>query len=129
MGVARWLIARGYEVFHVRMLLAPDSPDPLIAFIANREGLMVVTHDSDFRNITDLLPTGERSRFRTGAGRIVLRVNEAYAVERLEAEWDSVLFHHAQAEKRNIRCLLTITNTGIVSTTNSTAPRLNADDS
>ncbi len=100
MGVARWLVSHGYEVLHVRTLLAPDTPDSLIAFVANREGLMVVTHDSDFKRITDLLPVGERTRFRTGAGRIVLGVNEAFAVERLEAEWEGVLFHHAQAEKR-----------------------------
>lgn len=121
MAVARWLMAKGYEVLHVRDILAADSPDPLIAFVANQEGLIVVTHDKHFRNIAKLLPVGSRNTFASGSGRISLQVNEAYAVARLEDEWDAVLFHYHCAVQRNTRCLITITNTTITAVTNTEA--------
>jgi len=119
MAVARWLTAKGYEVLHVRDILAADSPDKLIAFVANEAGLIVVTHDKHFRKIAELLPEGTRNRFVAGSGRITLRVNEAHAVRRLESEWDAFLFYYDRAVQRGTRCLITITNTTVSAITQS----------
>ena len=78
-GVGEWLHARGYEVFFARNLVARGSPDELLAFLVELNGLIIVTHDKDFRQLRRTLPQGHLKRVTNGAGRISLLVPEARA--------------------------------------------------
>lgn len=40
-----FLVEQGYEVFRVRDTTGTDAPDSVIAFVANAEGLVLITHD------------------------------------------------------------------------------------
>jgi predicted nuclease of predicted toxin-antitoxin system len=111
-NVGEWLRARGYEVFVARDVVARGSPDELLAFLIEVNGLIIVTHDNDFKQLRRTLPQGQRNRVTNGAGRISLSVPEARVVGRLEQVWDIVEFQYARAWSRNQRLVLTITLTG-----------------
>jgi predicted nuclease of predicted toxin-antitoxin system len=95
--VGRYLSERGHEVLYARTSLGSMSPDQLIAFTAETRGLVVVTHDKDFRRFSQLLPVGFQRRFARVAGRISLNVKEPRAVQRIREEIEAIEFHYAQA--------------------------------
>ena len=72
-AVHQYLLGLGYESFWVRDLSGPGTPDDVIAYIANAEGFVVITHDGHFRDISRILPSDKRSAFRRGAGAILLQ--------------------------------------------------------
>ncbi len=57
-AVSDVFIRRGHDVKFSRDVLQQNSPDPLIAIAASLNGLIVVTHDADFKRYRDLFPTG-----------------------------------------------------------------------
>ena len=113
------LVELGYEVLRVRDTTGADSPDPLIAFVASSEGLVLITHDKDFRRFSRLLSGQQRRWFEAGAGHIVLRVRENRSVERLKAERKRVLFLYEDAQASGIRFQLGINETSIRLVTNA----------
>src|SRR5262245_57352386 len=88
--VGEFFRSRGHEVILVTSSLGSMSPDRLIAFTAGVEGLVVVSHDKHFRNFNEMLPEGIRRQYRSGTGRIWLRVRESRAVPRLEEVIDLI---------------------------------------
>jgi hypothetical protein len=109
--VADLFIARGHDVQLSRVRLRQDSPDPLLAFAAAVEGLVVVTHDGDFRRFKDLFPQGFRTQARKLTGRIYLNVSEVRAATRVNTLMEVIEFHYADAVKRRIRLMMTVTGT------------------
>lgn len=118
-SVGHFLAERGHYVFFAREALGVSSPDPLIAFSAETEGLVVVTHDRDFRRFSRLLPVGFRQQFQRGAGRVSVEVIETRALTRVQEEIDAIEFHYAQAVKTRRRLMLRINETGIQITTHT----------
>ncbi|MEA2584902.1 MAG: hypothetical protein QOF33_2987 [Thermomicrobiales bacterium] len=116
--VGRYLADRGHEVHYARSSLGSMSPDQLIAFTAETRGLVVVTHDKDFRRFSQLPPVGFQRKFARGAGRISLSVKEPRAVQRVREEIEAIEFHYAQALRRGQRLLVVIGDTGIQVTSN-----------
>ncbi len=114
-----FLVELGYEVFRVRDTTGVDAPDSLIAFVANSEGLVLVTHDRHFRRFSRLLAGQQRRQFESGAGHIVLQVRESRSVERLRAEWRHILYHHADAADAGLRFQFVLTDTGFHVVTNA----------
>jgi hypothetical protein len=112
-GVGSFFTARGHTVFRVTDILGSMSPDQLIAFTAGTEGLVVVTHDRDFRRFTQLLPAGLRGRYRHGSGRIILAVRETEAVARLEEVIDLIEMYYERSIRQQKRLYVRITKIGV----------------
>jgi hypothetical protein len=112
-AVAEVFTSRGHDVQFSRDVLQQNSPDPLIAIAAAMEGLIVITHDSDFRRYRALFPQGFRTQARRMTGRIVLAVDEARASKRVSEVIEVIEFHFAYATSRGIRLMVSISETGI----------------
>jgi hypothetical protein len=122
-AVHTFLVKLGYESTLVRDLSGPGTPDAVIAYVANSAGYVVVTHDRDFRDLSRLLPDDQRGDFTQGAGQLLLQVAEPDAVRYLSQEWQTILFHFRDAQRRGIRFQLKLKDTGVTVTTNAALPR------
>ncbi len=118
-AVLDFLVGRGFETLRVRDTTGAEAPDSLIGFVANSQGLVLVTHDRHFRRFSRLLAGQQRRQFETGAGHIVLQVRENRSVERLQAEWRHILHHHADAQESGLRFQFVLTDTGFQVVTNA----------
>jgi predicted nuclease of predicted toxin-antitoxin system len=96
MSVFRFLVGRGYNVEFIRDLIPEGSVDPLVAFVAEDEGAILVTNDGDFQSIAPRIPDGQKRRFKK-LSRIWIRCNEYQAAARLEKIWDFVELEHRNA--------------------------------
>ena len=103
-AVGRALSSAGHEVVLLRTQLAPNSPDPLVAAVAEMNGAVLVSHDSDFKSLAPRAGVGRR-RFRT-LSRIGLKCSEPQAGSRItealsliEHEW---ALSQNRADKRMI---------------------------
>lgn len=103
-AVGRALSSAGHEVVLLRTQLAPNSPDPLVAAVAEMNGAVLVSLDSDFKSLAPRAGVGRR-RFRT-LSRIGLKCSEPQAGARIiealsliEHEWDLA---QRRADKRMI---------------------------
>jgi predicted nuclease of predicted toxin-antitoxin system len=92
-AVGRALTAAGHEVILLRTQLAPNSPDPLVAAVAEMNDAVLVSLDSDFKSLAPRAGVGKQ-RFRT-LSRIGLKCSEPQAAKRITAalsliehEWD-----------------------------------------
>jgi len=111
--VIDFLKARGHDVQLSRDVFQPESPDRLLAIGAALEGLVVVSHDRDFRRFSDLFPQGFRTRAKTSTGRIVIAVEPAKALARIEAVIDLIELQYDFAVSRRIRFMVNITGSGL----------------
>lgn len=111
--VVDFLIERGHDVHLSRDVFQPDSPDRLLAIGASLEGLIVVSHDRDFRRFSDLFPQGYRTKARTQTGRIVIGVEPPKALARFEAMIDLIEMQYPFAVSRHIRFMVNISSSGL----------------
>lgn len=79
----RYLESTGYAVEYIRDLIPEGSVDPLVAFVAEDQGAILVTYDGDFKHIAPRIPNGQKSRFKK-LSKVWLRCNEFQAAKRLE---------------------------------------------
>ena len=93
-SVGRFLDSEGHDVILLRTQIAPNSPDPLVAAISEMNDAVLVSHDTDFKNLLPRVAIGQRQRFRR-LSRIGLRCPEPRAAERIasalsliEHEWE-----------------------------------------
>ncbi|MDP9365836.1 MAG: DUF5615 family PIN-like protein [Chloroflexota bacterium] len=112
-SVRTFFEGRGYEVRAVSEVLGKSSPDQLIAFTAGTHGLVVVTHDPDFRRFTQLLPAGTRRTYRRGAGRIILAVDETEAASRLAEVIDLIEMYYERSVRLRKRLYVRVTKTSV----------------
>jgi predicted nuclease of predicted toxin-antitoxin system len=103
-SVGRALSGAGHDVVFLREQLAPNSPDPLVAAVAEMNDAILVSLDSDFKTLAPRVGVG-RARFQR-LSRIALKCNEPQAAKRIltvlsliEHEWN---FAQAQSDKRMI---------------------------
>lgn len=101
----------GHEVMLAREVLGAMAPDHLLAILADEHGLVVVTHDKDFKRFRTLLPTGTRRQTEQTGGRIHLTISEQDAVARVAELRDIIEFQHDRARRFGHRFMLTITST------------------
>lgn len=92
-SVARALEEAGYEVVRLREKVATDSPDTLVAAVAEANEAILVTMDADFKSIASRIGIGKR-RYRTLSLVRFEQCRESRAAERLkralsliEQEW------------------------------------------
>lgn len=93
-SVARTLEEAGYSVVRLREKTATDSPDTLVAAVAEANDAVLVTMDSDFKTIAARVGIGQR-RYRKLSLLRFERCRESQAATRLAAamsliehEWD-----------------------------------------
>lgn len=109
-SVPKMLEAKGYEVIRLREKTASDSPDTLVAAVAEANNAVLVTMDGDFKTIAARSGIGQR-RFRRLSlirfekcreSRAALRLESALSL--IEHEW-----RHAIAYPRDRRIFIVIT--------------------
>lgn len=115
-NVAELFRELGHAVLLVREILPVDSPDHLIAAVAELDGYVLVSHDKDFDTIAPRIPRGSRARFRR-LSRITLDCANAQAVHRLRATmaFIELAFEAARLEGKPMRVV--VQTTGIRVTT------------
>jgi predicted nuclease of predicted toxin-antitoxin system len=93
-SVAKLLEEHGFEVVRLRHKIAVNSPDTLVAAVAEANNAILVTMDGDFKSIASRNSIGQR-RFRDLSLLRFERCPESRAAERLgkalslvQHEWD-----------------------------------------
>ncbi len=105
-SVSEFFRGRGHEVYLVRDLFLPGTPDPVIALAGDRQHAIIVTwNHKDFKRLATRIPVGERLRFRH-LGRINFRCNEAHGSRRAEELIEWIEFEFAQVQKRSDKRLM-----------------------
>jgi len=101
--VIDYLNARGHEAMSSRLVVATAAPDSLIMLVGAYEGLVVLSHDKDFKGrFREMVPEHERRRVRAGTGRIFLKVHNTQSLERIKQVIETIEHSYDQALKRNV---------------------------
>ncbi len=105
----------GHTVHLVRDILPANSPDPLIAAVAELDSYVLVSHDRDFEAIAPRIPKGSRARFRK-LSRISLECNEAQAANRVRQtmSYIDLAFGNAAAAGRAMRVVVQTTGIKVI---------------
>lgn len=75
---------RGHAVLHLREVVAPDSPDEIVAAVSEIEEAILVSSDGDFdKMIAPRIPDGQKRRYRK-LSRITLKCKASRAAQRIE---------------------------------------------
>lgn len=64
-SVGKKLIDLGCQAQFIRDLIPAGSVDPLVAFVAEDNGAVLISHDGDFQKIANRIPKGQKSRFKS----------------------------------------------------------------
>lgn len=83
-SVAQVFETAGYEVVRLREKTAPDSPDTLVAAVAEANDAVLVTMDGDFKSIAARSGVGQR-RFRRLSLIRFEKCRESIAARRLQS--------------------------------------------
>jgi predicted nuclease of predicted toxin-antitoxin system len=89
----------GHEVIFLREQLAPNSPDPLVAAVAEMNEAVLVSLDSDFKTLAPRAGVG-KARFRT-LSRIGLKCSEPQAARRIKAALSLIVHEWTVAQSSN----------------------------
>src|SRR5215470_16869984 len=81
-SVGRVLVEAGHEVILLRKILPTNSPDPLVASVAEINQAILVSFDKDFRTLAPRMGIGKQ-RFRK-LSRIGFRCDKPQAARRLK---------------------------------------------
>jgi predicted nuclease of predicted toxin-antitoxin system len=112
--VGELLLARGHQVEFVRDWLGQGTKDQAVAFAADRQQAIVVTHDKDFKALAQRAPNGSRAQYKA-LGRISLRCREARARSRLTQLIDFIEYDFDRSRKLgDRRVIVSITESTIV---------------
>lgn len=92
-SVGNALVAAGHQLTRLRDVMDIESPDPVIAVACSRHGQVLVSHDTDFRDISRRLGITQR-QYQNSLHRIHLCCPEPSSAQRIEealslieAEW------------------------------------------
>jgi predicted nuclease of predicted toxin-antitoxin system len=106
-SVAAVLEANGHSVIRLRNVMPTDSPDPVVAAACEQAGLVLITHDNDFKSMAKRMQISNRrfsklSHIRLGCRETRSAARVEAALSLIEHEW-----LYAQ-EQRDGRLLLHI---------------------
>jgi hypothetical protein len=111
-SVARVLREAGHMAELVSDVLPVDSPDQIVAAVAQSAGAILISADQDFDAIAPRIPKGGRNRFRK-LSRIALKCDPVHAARRIRANIGYIEIAYADAmNSAGIRMLVTIKTTG-----------------
>jgi predicted nuclease of predicted toxin-antitoxin system len=99
---------QGYDCEFIRNLVPAGSVDPLVAYVSEDHGAILVSHDGDFQNIAPRIPNGQKKRF-SKLSRIWLCLDETQTASRVSAVFDFIKFEFNIAQtKQDKRMILKI---------------------
>ena len=114
-SVCKFLESRGHEVMRLREYLPTDSPDPLVAKVAQESDAVLVSHDGDFKAIAPRVPKGAKQRFRR-LSRIHMNVESNQALNRITAAIEFVEFEWDGAQQRDDKRLHIVVGKAVLKT-------------
>ena len=83
----------------LRDVLPTDSPDPIVAKVAQDDESILLTHDGDFKTVAPRVALGQRNRFRK-LSKVHLNIEQARSEGRLAAAITMIEFEWASAQAR-----------------------------
>lgn len=83
----------------LRDVLPTNTPDPIVAKVAQDSDCILLTHDGDFKKVAPRVPTGSRARFKK-LSRIHLSCPQSRGAERLAAAIALIEFEWFAAQDR-----------------------------
>jgi predicted nuclease of predicted toxin-antitoxin system len=102
-----------HTVVFLRDIMAVDSPDPVVATVADMDGAILVSCDHDFDAIAPRVLKGMRARFRR-LSRLSIRCAEFHAARRVEEAMELIELEYKIAQSRpDKRMFIEIKTTGI----------------
>lgn len=99
----------------LRDVLPTDSPDPLVAKVAQDSDCILLTHDGDFKKVAPRIPVGERNRFRK-LSKVHLACEPVKAGERLAAAMAFIEFEWDAAQNRPDKRLTIVIQPAVMKT-------------
>lgn len=96
-SVCKLLEQRGHTVTRLRNVLPMDSPDPIVAKVAQDRDEILVTEDGDFSGIVS--PKRKGRRFKK-LSRVSLKCGSAKTANRMAAAVSLIEFEYAAAQAR-----------------------------
>ncbi len=92
---------RGHAVLLLREVVAPDSPDEIVATVSEIEEAILVSSDGDFdKTIAPRIPDGQKRRYRK-LSRITLKCKPPRAAQRIEAAMSLIELEFEIAQNSN----------------------------
>ena len=111
-SVGHVLKEAGHEVVLLREHLAPNSPDPLVAAVAEMNEAILISLDGDFRSLAPRIAIGRR-RFKK-LSRIALKCNAPRAAARVKESLSLIEHEWSIAQNRaDKRMIIEIMQTAI----------------
>jgi predicted nuclease of predicted toxin-antitoxin system len=114
-SVARELEKAGHEVIRLRDVIPTNSPDPVVATVAEVNDAILVSFDKDFKALAPKIGVGQQ-RFRK-LSRITFRCREPLAARRIAAALSLIEHEWRLAQSLpNKRIIIQISETTILTT-------------
>jgi predicted nuclease of predicted toxin-antitoxin system len=98
-SACKFLEGRGHSVIRLRDVIPVDSPDPMVAKVAQDNDAILLTHDGDFKRIAPRIAHGQRARFNR-LSKVHLNCEQARATDRLAAAIGLIEFEWVGAQTR-----------------------------
>lgn len=112
-SVAEVFRNHSHTVALLRDIMPTDSPDPVVAAVADMDGAVLVSCDHDFNSIAPRILKGMRARFRR-LSRITISCAEFHAARRIEEAMEFIELEYRTAQRRaDKRMFLDIQRTGL----------------
>jgi len=102
-------------VTRLRDVLPTNTPDPIVAKVAQDSDCILLTHDGDFKTVAPRVPKGSKARFKK-LSRIHLACPQVRGAERLAAAIALVEFEWAAAQTRPDKRLHIVVQPGVIKT-------------
>lgn len=111
--VAEVVRKHSHTVALLREIMPTDSPDAVVATVADMDGAILVSCDHDFNSIAPRILKGMRARFRR-LSRITISCAEFHAARRVEEAMEFIELEFRTAQNRlDKRMFLDIQTTGL----------------
>jgi predicted nuclease of predicted toxin-antitoxin system len=112
-SVADIFRAHHHTVALLREIMPTNSPDPVVATVADMEAAILVSCDRDFDSIAPRILKGMRTRYRK-LSRIAIRCPEFHAARRVEEAMELIELEWKTAQRRaDKRMFIEIRTTGL----------------
>ncbi|MCG8505282.1 MAG: DUF5615 family PIN-like protein [Sphingomonadales bacterium] len=114
-SVAEVFRTHGHGVRFTRDIVAPGSPDQLVATVSEIQEAVLVSCDSDFQRIAPRIPKGSRRRF-SRLSRISLGCRQPRAAKRVEAAMSLIEHEYEFAQSSNDKRMILVIKDSVIRT-------------
>lgn len=114
-SACKYLESEGHAVTRLRDVLPTDTPDPIVAKVAQDSDCILLTHDGDFKKVAPRVPVGERNRFRK-LSKVHLACAPTQSSARLAAAMTLIEFEWRAAQNRADKRLHIVIQPSVIKT-------------